>query len=424
MSIVVSVLPDTTQAVEGAADVPAELTTTAPSTSELDRVETVSDGSDKKDSLKGNARVGTSTVRLVGGLSTQFNDNINYSENNRLSDFIITPVVELNLLWPVTDLNTLTFDIGASYDKYIQHPEADTKGINIAPDSNINFRAQVGEYVVLNFFDRFSFQQTPLDEPTISNTLDYSRFENTAGVELIWNINKALEYISRYTYGTWIAFDDAFTFLDRDTHTISNSIKFELNPALYTGLNTNVIITDYKESFQNDNIMLKAGPFVRAKVTENTELGGELNYVVGWFDRGDSGTSNNQDRENINNINFVGDITNRFNARGTQRLTAGYESILGTTSNFYDLAYARYDVAWQLFPLLSTDLQLFYEYGDESGSRLSEAFQRYGGQIKFSYRVTKSIVSSIGYRYTERDSDSSGQDYYQNVFMFDMDYRF
>jgi hypothetical protein len=396
------------------------------STTELDVVTPVSDGSAQADRLKGNARIGPATVRVVGGVALAFNDNINYSEFNRLSDFIITPSVEFNLLWPVTDFNTLTFDLGISYDKYLEHSDADTQGLNLAPDSNINFRMQVGKHVVLNFFDRFSYQQTPLDEPTLSNTLDYGRFENSVGVELIWEINRVLEYTGRYAYGTWISFDEAFEYLDRDSHTISNSLKYELNPAVYTGINTSLVITDYDQDFQNDNMIFRVGPFVRAKISENTELGGELYYVVSTFDDPTIGAPgrSNLDRDDINNVNFLGDITNRLNAYTTQRLEAGYESQLGTTSNFYNLAFARYNLTSQIFPTVTTDFITFYEYGEESGGFFSENFHRYGAELKFSYRLTKSVVSSLGYRYTNKDSDTFGNDYYQNVVTMTFDYRF
>lgn len=394
------------------------------STTELDRVTPVTDGASKADKLRGNARIGPATVRLVAGISTAYNDNIGYSEFNRLSDFIISPNAELNLLWPVSDYNTLNFDLGISYDKYLEHSEADTNGVNLTPDSNLNFRMQVGRHVVLNFFDRFSLQQTPLDEPTLNDTLDYSRFQNSAGVEVIWNINKVLEYTGRYAYGTWISFDDNFSYLDRNSHTISNNIKYEINPALFTGIMSDLVFTEYDDPFQNDGVTFKVGPFVRAKVTENTEVGAEIYYVTGSFDRPTGGLNSNLDNDDLNNVNFVGDITNRLNFYSTQKLTVGYESELGTTTNFYNLAYARYNLVSQIFPTVSTDFNMFYEYGDESGGLNAEAFHRYGTGLKFSYRLTKSVVSSLGYRFTMKDSDSYGNDYYQNVVTLDFDYRF
>jgi hypothetical protein len=384
------------------------------------------EGATSPEQLRGNMRVGPVTVRVIGGVTTQYNDNINFSEFNALSDFIISPNVSMNLLWPVTEYNTLTFDVGFAYDKYISHPEADTNNIVLAPDSALNFRMEVGKYVTLTFFDRFSYQQTPLDDPTISNTLDYGRFQNQLGYNLVWNVNKILDYENGYYWGKWISTGDEFTYLDYDSHNFINNLRFHVNPALEAGIKSTVSITDYDEEFQNDNAVLRIGPFVRAKVSENTEIGAEVTYVMGLFDAANNNPGlSNFDNEDSSNVNASLDITNRLNQHMTQRLDAGYETILGTSTNFYDLAYVRYTYSWQVLSPLTLNITSFYEYGQESGNTIfSENFHRYGAGCSFAYRLTKSITSSLGYNFIAKDSDFYGNDYQQNSVTLDLQYRF
>ncbi len=44
----------------------------------------------------------------------------------------------------------------------------------------------------INLHDRFSLQQDPTDEIQLSNVADYGRFENTVGVSVLWDLNKAV----------------------------------------------------------------------------------------------------------------------------------------------------------------------------------------------------------------------------------------
>jgi len=374
---------------------------------------------------RGNARLGSATVRVVAGLRTQYNDNIAYSEFNRRSDFIISPNVEFNLLWPITETNTLTFDIGASYDKYLDNSDADSNSVILSPDSALVFRLEVGKHVTIDFFDRFSYQQTPLDSPTIGNTLDFGRFENDLGYLATWRVNKVVELDHGYSWTKIIHSSDEFSYLDRDTHNLTHTLRLHVNPAVQTGILSIISFTDYEQDFQNDNAILQIGPFVRAKISENTEVAGQVTYVMGLFDdpTGTPGDSN-FDNDDVNNVNARGSITNRLNQFISQRFTTGYETRLGTDSNYYDLAFADYSLEWQLLSHLSLSTRAFYEYGTESGSLFSESFHRFGGGCGLNYRLTKSIVTGLRYDYIEKDSDRSGNDYYQNRVTLDFQYRF
>lgn len=410
---------------------PAQITTEAPEAvaTQAQTAENITpqtqENAPASEDPRGNARIGSATLRVVAGLRTQYNDNISYSEFNRLSDFIISPNIEFNVLWPITEANTLTFDLGLSYDKYLDNPEADSNNVVIAPDSALNFRVGVGKHVTIDFFDRFSYQQTPLDSPTIGNTLDFGRFENDLGYLATWRVNKVIELDHGYHWTKVLHTSEEFRYLDRDTHNLTHTVRVHVNPAVQTGVLSVISITDYDQDFQNDNAMLQVGPFVRAKIGENTEVTGQVTYVMGLFDDptrtpGDS----NFDSDDVQNVNAVGSITNRMNQFISQRLTAGYETRLGTDSNYYDIAYTDYSLDWQLLSHLSLNTRAFYEYGTESGSLFSESFHRFGGGVGLNYRTSKSTVTGLRYDYIEKDSDRFGNDYYQNRITLDFQYRF
>ena len=45
------------------------------------------------------------------------------------SDIILRPQVNLNALWPITQLNTLRLDLGIGYSFYLDHSENNTSGV-------------------------------------------------------------------------------------------------------------------------------------------------------------------------------------------------------------------------------------------------------------------------------------------------------
>ena len=141
-------------------------------------------------------------------MTGEYNDNIRYSENNEQDDFIISPALSLDAIWPVTQLNTLRLDLGISYAFYLDHPHDDTNGILIAPKSQIAFDIFVGDFRI-NIHDRMQLQQDPIAEGALSNVANYGRFENTAGVSVLWDLNKILLQVG-YDHYNFISTTSAF----------------------------------------------------------------------------------------------------------------------------------------------------------------------------------------------------------------------
>src|SRR6266853_2712174 len=52
-----------------------------------------------------NLHVGPTAWRFGAGLGLQFNDNVNLSQNNPQSDLALTPQINTEMLWPITDKN-------------------------------------------------------------------------------------------------------------------------------------------------------------------------------------------------------------------------------------------------------------------------------------------------------------------------------
>src|SRR4029077_20887220 len=64
------------------------------------------------DRIPYNLLLGPVRFRFSATMGVEYNDNINLAEVNEQSDFILRPQVNLDAIWPITQLNTLRLDIG------------------------------------------------------------------------------------------------------------------------------------------------------------------------------------------------------------------------------------------------------------------------------------------------------------------------
>ena len=90
----------------------------------------------QKDSLQNNdynIKAGPVLVKLNAAFGTEWNDNVTLSDKNASSDFALTPSFNIGAYWPISVNNTLSFNFGIGYIKYLDHPQLDQ--LIIAPSS-------------------------------------------------------------------------------------------------------------------------------------------------------------------------------------------------------------------------------------------------------------------------------------------------
>src|SRR5882762_4590253 len=326
-----------------------------------------------------NLVTGPIRYRISATLGFEYNDNINLSENSPEGDFIIHPLVTINALWPVTQLNTLRLDIGLGYAFYLDHSSQDTNGVLLTPGSQLALDVFVGDFRI-NFHDRFSLQQDPISEFQLSNVIDYGRFENTAGVSVLWDLNKAVATLG-YDHYLYVSTNSDLDYLDRNAEVLVGSLAFTLTNTTGVGLESSFVHTYYDQNVLNNS---------------NAVTGG---YQMINFDNTGSVFDSNDVHDYYANIL----ISHRLNAYITQTLSAGHENQLGVNSNFITLNYVRYTATWNIIrnTLLSTEV--FFEDADDSGGFIDEHLHRYGGAITIGYQLTPRVTLGLRYQFTEKD---------------------
>lgn len=402
------------------------------------------------DKIPYNLQLGPIKFRFSATMGVEYNDNVNLAEDGSFtfltstgpitlttesqSDWILRPSVNLNALWPITQLNTLKFDIGLGYAFYMDNSDYNTNGLLIAPGSQLAFDIFVGDFRI-NIHDRFSLEQDPISEVSLSNVADYGRFQNLIGVSVLWDLNQAVVTLG-YDHYTFIATNDDFEYLDRNADIFSGSIGFTPNSIMTVGLEGSFVTTYYDMNVLNDSNTYSIGAFLETQVTNNVKF-----RVAGGFQ-----SINFDNTGLVNDPNDLEDwyanalLSHRINAQLTHSLALGHETQLGVNSNYVQLNYIRHTANWNIFYKTLLTTELFYEDADDSGGFgplftplpgvpifnpfVAEHIHRYGGAITLGYQLTPHVTLGLRYQYTQKDSDQPLRDYRQNRIAFDGTYSF
>ncbi len=359
-------------------------------------------------------------IRFLFSITTgvEYNDNINLAETNKQEDIIIRPQFNIDAIWQVTQLNTLKLDIGLGYAFYLDHPNANTNGVLIQPGSQLSFDIFIQDFRI-NLHDRFSLQQDPVGQLQLSNVVDYGRFENTAGISVLWDLNKAVLTFG-YDHYNYISTTSTFDYLNRNAEELTFSAYFAFTSTTGGGIESSAVYNYYDQNFLNDSVTYSVGPFVETQITNYLKLRASGGYQMINFDSGGLV----QDSSDSNDFYANVLLSHRINANIFQTLSAGHESQLGVNSNFVALNYVRHTATWNIINRTLVSTELFYEDGDDSGGIFSEHIQRYGGAISLGYQFTKHVTLGLRYQYTQKQSDQPNRDYKQNRISLDGTYSF
>ncbi len=402
------------------------------------------------DKIPYNLQLGPIKFRFSATMGVEYNDNINLAEDGSAlflsptgpilvttkpqSDIILRPQVNVNALWPITQLNTLKVDIGLGYAFYLDHSNYNTNGVLLSPGSQIAFDIFVDDFRI-NIHDRFSLEQDPVAEVALSNVADYGRFQNTAGVSVLWDLNKAVVTLG-YDHYNFISTTSVFDYLNRNAEIFSGSIGFTPSSTVTVGLEGSFVDTYYDQNILNNSRTYSAGVFLETQITSNLKLRVAGGYQAINFDN--TGLVN--DAHNLNDYYANALLSHRVNAVLTQNLSVGHETQLGVNSNYVKLNYVRHTTNWNIFYHTLFSTELFYEDADDSGGSgilftpvpgvpnvnpfVAEHVHRYGGALSLGYQLTPHVTLGFRYQYTQKDSDQPLRDYQQNRVALDGTYSF
>jgi hypothetical protein len=366
-----------------------------------------------------NLQLGPVLAKLSASLGLEFNDNITLSENNRESDLIVRPSLYANVLWQVSELNALRLDLGIGYAAYASHSQFDTQSLLIAPLSALSFDVYIGDFRI-TFFDQFSLLQNPVDEIDLANVGRFPRFENAAGITVLWDLNKVI-LTAGYTHYNFESLDSNFSYLDRNEDQFVFSGSVRATNTLSVGVRATGGLVNYNHNFNNDSAWYSFGPFLETQVTSYIHVSLEGGYQGGSFNTGGL----NDDTSGLSTVYARLQLTHRINRYITETLDTGRDAQLGFTTNTTELTYVRYAAIWRVNSKVTLAFEAFYEHGLDSPSDFeSERVNRYGIGANLDYRLGRHFTTSLGYWFIDRTSDLPDRSYYQNRVLWAITYDF
>jgi hypothetical protein len=371
---------------------------------------------------KYNMALGPVHFGIAAGVGLEYNDNVNLGpKGSEISDFAIRPSLTVDATYQFSEMNTIHLSLGASYAKYFDHSEFDTRGILLSPNSVLAFTFHVGNFQV-TLRDRFSYQEDSFSAPVLSNVTNYRRLENLVGIQVDWAANELFKITGGYDHYNLWTFDSTYSSLDRSIETLYVKPSYLISPAVSIGIDASVSFVSFKENVQNGGTSYLVGPFVDAALTQNTHLYAEVGYQDFTFDR--NGTINDQSDSSSWYTRIS--ISNRLSESFSQRLSFTKTAEVGYGSNYYDLYHLEYAADWKIMQNLTLDPSVFYEhYKTSSPTGLqAESADRYGAAIGLRYVLTPSITLGLDYRYLYKNSDIATLDYRQNLVLLSVYYNF
>src|SRR6516165_7120895 len=289
-----------------------------------------------------NLQLGPVLARFSTSLGLEFNDNITLSENGRESDLIVRPSLGANVVWQVSELNALRLDLGIGYAAYVNHSQFNTQGLLIAPQSALAFDVYIGDFRI-TLFDQFSLLQNPVDEIDLANVGRFPRFENAAGITVLWDLNKVI-LTAGYTHYNFQSLESNFSYLDRNEEQFVFSGSVRATNTLSVGVRATAGIVNYNHNFNNDSVWYSFGPFLETQLTPYIHVSLEGGYQGGSFNTGGL----NNDTSGLSTLYARLQITHRVNRYITETFDVGRDAMLGFTTNTTELTYARYGAVWRV----------------------------------------------------------------------------
>lgn len=381
-----------------------------------------------------NMAVGPLRFSIAAGVGVEFNDNITLSDDDRISDIIIRPLLNLEVAYPMTESNTLRLSLGLSYAKYLDHSEYDTGGLLFSPNSALALTFQAGA-IEVTLRDRFSYQEEPYTVAPLSNVGNYRRYENQAGIEINWPINQNFSFSAGYDhYNLWTK-DSEFSSQDRAIDTVFMHPAYQLTPGIEVGLFASLSNIDFDTDERQDGGALLVGPTIDVQFNEQVALYAEVGFQSLKFDgesrfdseflRGltDEERSLFRDDSDASNVYFKFELSHKASDVFEHALSASRTAEIGFASDFYDLYHFEYNARFTGIRNFDIGPSLFYEHYETSG-RFGESADRWGAAIGIRYSLTNNITLGLDYRYLYKTSDLPNNDYYQNIVFLSAYYRF
>ncbi len=383
-----------------------------------------------------NFKIGGFLFDLAATFDITYDDNINYAEFNPRWDLILRPGVSLTGRYQLTELNTLSVNLGVGYQKYVRTPELDSINnfLSITPDTEIAFTVFI-EDATLEFYDRLYYSVDAADAfglvgGVVNNTpLDYGRFTNIAGVDVDWEF-KDMIWFASFSRLDLIPTTSDFDYTRRHEYQVSTGPRYMVEENLTVGITATGSRNVYDEDVNNNSWSWSVGPMAIWQASENLSFAANAAYQEFYFDT--SGTIN--DSSQPSGIVGSATVSHRLSSVFEHSLTAAHAFNYGYLSNADSVFSLIYAFNWRMNSYLSPRGSAFWELGADTGgvefnalgfpTSTAEDYSRYGFNLGVDYRLSRSLTASLDYAFSHKRSNLYNRSYFKNTVTLGLRYDF
>lgn len=377
-----------------------------------------------------NLDLGPVLLNVGAAVTGGYNSNTGLSQSASGGSGYVTPTGNLSMMWPITDLNMLTFSVGFGYSYYFDVPESQSPGgFFISPTSALQGTFFVGDFR-FSPYDQFSLQNDPTQAGELSNLPRFSIYQNSAGCKVDWDLADLIVTAGFDWFNLW-ASQNSFQNLERRTLTPSLAVTYYITKTLIAGLEGAAAITDYTNSQpqavadpfnpgvsttvngQNNNILYQVGPFINWTLSEYITVTGRAGWTWGNFTG--SNTPENEAGGNPSTAFFNFGWSHRLNEYLNYSVTGSRSTQLSAIvgSNFNEVWNAGLGLSWNIIDKLSISTPISAQFGQVSGSLYPENYQQYNIGIGLGYQITEKLGSAVNFNYIIKNSDLPDDGYQQ-----------
>jgi hypothetical protein len=277
----------------------------------------------------------------------------------------------------------------------------------------------VGDFII-NFHDRFHLTSDLASQPGLSGAPNYGSFDNSIGMLVTWDLNKAVLSLN-YDHLIWFATKSDYNKIyDHSSDLVSLRAAWLVTPATPLGLEFGAGTTVYDQDILDDLFHYSFGAFYEVPAGQFSNLRLAVGYAIY-----DPTTHRNTNSPSSTMDAVYAELA--WNHRITQHITysisAGQQMQTGTFSELLKMYYARLIVRWDILHGYSLSTSFGYENGDQDYVSYTEHFERYSAGITLSKQLSRKLSASLGYTFYDRLSDHAG-DYLENRLSLNISYNF
>jgi hypothetical protein len=371
------------------------------------------------ESLPYTFKSGDFRLLVVPSLGLDWNDNVNIVRTNALQDFILSPLLQLNLSYPITQNNLLSLNVGVGYEKYLDHDQYSTWFLQSGTE--LSFDIYVKDFW-FNLHDRVSYVQDTSQQPALAGTASYATLNNTAGLSVTWDLNKVTlsagydheNVISPTSQQNVTSPSQQSSSQDGTTEMIYARAGLEVYPGVTTGIEGTGSFTTYDQMVLNDNSSYSAGVYADWRLGKAFRVQPRVGYTIFNFQH----TSTNMQTSDLNSWYADLNITHQITDAIGYTLDAGHEVQTGIQSDAIEDYYVRPSIHWDIIKNVSLNTSLSYEHGNQGAGNvagnLTETFDWLTTEVGVSYSIIKKLSVGLNYRLTLRSSNVPNNEYTQN----------